>query len=358
MWEITEESLEAIALGTGILGTGGGFNPYIGLLRAREIIRKYGPVKVLLPEELTDNDKVVCVGGIGAPTVDIEKIRGTDSYTALRAMEDQTNTKATALISGEIGGGNSIEPIIAGAMANLPIVDADGLGRGFPELQMITFFMFGVSHNPTIICDEKGNISVFPNSIDPVWMEKMSRAVCVQMGSIATWAFAPMTSKEVQDTAIPYTMTLAKKLGESILKSQSNKTDPINAIFDTIPGVILFQGKIVDVERRIVGGFTRGNLSIEGMDSFLGQSMEIDFQNENLIAKISGNTVCTVPDLICIVDTERGEPITTELLRYGFRVSVLGLPAPELLTRPEALAVVGPKAFGYDEDFKPLSVTK
>ena len=126
MWEITEESLEAIALGTGILGTGGGFNPYIGLLRAREIIRKYGPVKVLLPEELTDNDKVVCVGGIGAPTVDIEKIRGTDSYTALRAMEDQTNTKATALISGEIGGGNSIEPIIAGAMANLPIVDADG----------------------------------------------------------------------------------------------------------------------------------------------------------------------------------------------------------------------------------------
>ena len=84
----------------------------------------------------------------------------------------------------------------------------------------------------------------------------------------------------------------------------------------------------------------------------------LHFQNENLIAKISGNTVCTVPDLICIVDTERGEPITTELLRYGFRVSVLGLPAPELLTRPEALAVVGPKAFGYDEDFKPLSVTK
>ena len=101
-----------------------------------------------------------------------------------------------------------------------------------------------------------------------------------------------------------------------------------------------------------------GQLPLISYHSFLVQYMEIDFQNENLIANISCNTVCTVPDLICIVDTERGEPITTELLRYGFRVSVLGLPAPELLTRPEALAVVGPKAFGYDEDFKPLSVTK
>lgn len=356
MWEITEESLESIALGTGILGTGGGFNPYIGLLRAREIIRKYGPVKVILPEELSPDDKIICVGGIGAPTVDIEKIRGTDSFTALRAMEKQTGTKATALISGEIGGGNSIEPIIAGAIANLPIVDADGMGRAFPELQMITFFMFGVNHNPTIICDEKGNISVFPNAISPLWMERMSRAVCVQMGSIATWAFAPMTAEEVQLTAIPYTMTLAKNLGDSILESQTQKSDPIDAIFSTIPGKIMFQGKIVDVERRILGGFTRGNLSIEGMHTFLGQSMDIDFQNENLIAKISGKTVCTVPDLICIVDTERGEPITTELLRYGFRVSVLGIPAPALLTRPEALAVVGPQAFGYEEDFIPLKI--
>ena len=356
MWKITEENLESIALGTGILGTGGGFNPYIGSLRARQVIRKYGPVPVLLPEELTSKDKIVCVGGIGAPTVDIEKIRGTDSFDALRAMEKQTKTRATALISGEIGGGNSMEPIIAGAIANLPIVDADGMGRAFPELQMMTFFMFGVSHNPTIICDEKGNVSVFTHAISPLWMERMSRAVCVQMGSIATWAFAPMNAEDIQRTAIPNTMSLAKELGESIMNAQRGKTNPINAIFDTIPGRILFQGKIVDVERRIIGGFTRGNLTIEGMHSFTGQSMGIDFQNENLIAKISGQTVCTVPDLICIVDTERGEPITTELLKYGFRISVLGLPAPKLLTKPEALAVIGPRAFGYDEDFTPLEI--
>ena len=107
MWQITEDDLESIAIGAGILGTGGGGNPYIGMLRARETIRKHGPVNVLSPEELDDDAQVICVGGIGAPTVGIEKIRGTQSYSAFKAIESYTGKKATALISNEIGGSNS-----------------------------------------------------------------------------------------------------------------------------------------------------------------------------------------------------------------------------------------------------------
>lgn len=54
-----------------------------------------------------------------------------------------------------------------------------------------------------------------------------------------------------------------------------------------------------------------------------------------------------------IVAAEDAEPVSTELLRYGYRVAVLLLPAPELLTTLAALAVVGPRAFGYDVDFRP-----
>ena len=42
MWQVTEEDLLSISIGAGILGTGGGGNPYIGMLRARETIRQYG----------------------------------------------------------------------------------------------------------------------------------------------------------------------------------------------------------------------------------------------------------------------------------------------------------------------------
>ena len=62
-----------------------------------------------------------------------------------------------------------------------------------------------------------------------------------------------------------------------------------------------------------------------------------------------------VPDLICLVDQVTAEPVTTEVVRYGLRVAVLGIPAPAMLRTPAALAVVGPAAFGYhDVMYEPL----
>lgn len=66
-------------------------------------------------------------------------------------------------------------------------------------------------------------------------------------------------------------------------------------------------------------------------------------------------TLACVPDLITMVDSETGEPISTDEVRYGLRVAVLALPAPLILTTPQALAVIGPKAFGYqDEEYIPV----
>ncbi|MCI0879445.1 MAG: DUF917 family protein, partial [Chloroflexi bacterium] len=65
MWQVSDADLEAIAIGAGILGTGGGGNPYVGQLRAKQAIKKWGPVTVLAPEELPEDAQVVCVGGIG-----------------------------------------------------------------------------------------------------------------------------------------------------------------------------------------------------------------------------------------------------------------------------------------------------
>ena len=62
-----------------------------------------------------------------------------------------------------------------------------------------------------------------------------------------------------------------------------------------------------------------------------GQHLTIDFQNENLIARCGETVLCTVPDLICILERDTATPINTELLRYGFRVVVVAFPAPAQL---------------------------
>lgn len=82
--------------------------------------------------------------------------------------------------------------------------------------------------------------------------------------------------------------------------------------------------------------------------------MTIGFQNELLIARAGERVLAVTPDLISILDSETGEPITTERLRYGFRVAVLAIPGDPRWRSEAGLAVVGPGYFGYDVPFVPV----
>lgn len=127
-------------------------------------------------------------------------------------------------------------------------------------------------------------------------------------------------------------------------------------------------GKIVDVDRCTEEGFARGHVIVEdsgtseGGGGRSGERFRVVFQNENLVAyreeDMTGGavtTLCCVPDLIVFIETSSGLPLQTEDLRYGLRVVVLGLPCHPLLRTPQALAVVGPQAFGYpDVRYEPL----
>lgn len=357
MREIDESTLEALAIGAGILGTGGGGNPYLGFLEAREQLRSGKTIRLVSLDDLPDDAFVTTVGGIGAPVISIERIgKGAECLLALRTLERHVGRPFTHLIPGEIGGSNAMRPMITAAELGLPVLDGDGMGRAFPELQMDTFSIYGVPPTPGAIADPRGHSVVFDGISDPATLERYARVVTVQMGGAAGYAFPPMSGAEVRRTAIPGTVSLAIAIGEAVRAARATHASAVDAALGVAGGERLFSGKVTDVDRRLQGGFARGAVVIDGSGPDVGRTLRVDFQNENLIATTdAGEVLAVVPDLICLVDEETAEPITTEIVRYGLRVTVLGIPAPDLLKTPAALAYVGPAAFGYpDVPYAPL----
>ena len=357
--EVTDADLDAIEIGAAILGTGGGGNPYIGKLRCREELKKGRRIPVIPLAELPDDALVVSLGGIGAPVVGVEKIEeGEECLRALRAIEKELGVKVDALISAEIGGANSMEPMLTAAQAGLPVVDGDGMGRAFPEMQMCTWSIYGHREAPGAMADEKGNIVVIRNTPNDVWLERIARSVVVAMGAAAGLATQPMRGDFVKRAAVPNTITQALNLGRAVLHAHQTNADPVQTVINQERGKLLMTAKITDLQRHLKGGFAVGHMALEGFGDFLGDNGRIDLQNEFLVFWRDQKVEVCTPDLIVVLDSDTGLPITTEMLRYGQRIAVLGLPAHPLMRSPEALKVVGPAAFGYSEiTFNPMEDT-
>jgi uncharacterized protein len=355
VWNLDHGDVERIAIGAGILGTGGGGNPYRGMIRSLMHLDDGYQLRVIKLDELPEDALVVPLGGMGAPTIGMEKLgHGDEGRVAVEHLARYLGIEVAATVPIEIGGGNSFAPMIAAAQMGLPTVDADGMGRAFPELRMISFYFDGVAPSPVVMVDSSHHKIVFEGNWDTRELERVSRAMCVQLGGSAMVAECPLTVWRLRETCIPDTITLAHRVGDAVLEAQSGGRDPVQAVCEVTDGRILFTGKITDVDRRFERGYNFGRITIAGLDCWRGSVAHLDLQNEYLICRVDGEVLLTVPDLITLVDTDRGEPITTEVVRYGLRATVLGMPAPPQLTTEQALQHVAPAAFGYDLPYIPL----
>jgi len=347
--------MQPIALGGAFLGTGGGGDPYIGRLLAEQAIVEHGPVAVVDVMSLADDALVVPVAMMGAPTVMLEKLpRGDEAQSALQALEAYIGKKADAIFCVEAGGLNSTIPIAVAASTGLPIVDGDAMGRAFPELQMVSMTMHGIPACPMVMADEKGN-SLVLNTVDNLSTEKFARAITVEMGGAGLIALYPMTGAQAKQATLKNSMSLIHSIGMLITSERAANRNPAERLAKDLSGVRLFEGRVMDVDRRTEGGFARGTCTLQGLGSDAGDTLILEFQNEFLLARSeSGEPRAMTPDLICLLDLEIGEPITTEQIRYGFRVIVFGLPSDPQWRSEKGLELVGPGYFGYDVSYQTI----
>ena len=77
-------------------------------------------------------------------------------------------------------------------------------------------------------------------------------------------------------------------------------------------------------------------------------------RSKSLAGWVEGDLVATTPDLITLLDANTGGPVTTDMVKYGLSVHVLGLPCDPIWRSDEAIGLVGPRYFGIDADYQPL----
>jgi len=202
--------------------------------------------------------------------------------------------------------------------------------------------------------DIRNNSVLLTEAVDWTWMESMTRKVCTAWGSLAATCKAPRTGRDAKDSSCLHTATKAIRIGRAVHAARRAHADPVAAVVESEQGLLVFRGKVTDVLRRASEGWLRGTVTMEGLDENRGEKFRVDFQNEWSVGWQNDQVRVTVPDLICLMDTVSGEAIGTETIRYGQRVSVIALPAPAILMSPKGLKHVGPRAFGYDLDFKTI----
>ncbi len=350
---LAPNDLDALKTGAWILGTGGGGDPYFGYLAIKKLYGEGKRISLMDPSDLANDAWVAAVNQMGSPLPAEERLTDPATITkAVRRMEQYQDIRFDAVMPWEIGGGNAFQPLLAAAMLDLPVVDADAMGRAFPEAQMTSFAVMDYTPYPLVMADIRENTLIIAEAEDWKWLERLRRRACTELGAIAATCNPPRTGREVKTGSHLHTVTKALRIGRAVHDAQARKADPVRAVIDLEGGLILFAGKATDVDRRTTSGYLRGSLTIEGLDDHRGATFTIDFQNEFSVARRDGEVVATVPELICVLDRETGEAIGTEVVRYGQRVTVIALPAPPLLLTDRGLELTGPRAFGYDLDFR------
>lgn len=366
-WILKEYDIECITLGAGIMGCGGGGNAKIGRLRALASLKKNKEIRVIHPGKLGKVSKltgpVAVVALMGDPMVVFERlISGQESASALKKMEGghcpgdepSSDTKPIALLCVEMGGISTTEPLAVGGDENVCILDADGMGRANPDLQMFLPYVYGCPVSFSAIGDEKGTTKTYCAK-SPEDMEEHYRTAIGDMGNVAGIAFTLDWKFVSKETCPLYSLSRLRKLGNTVLEARKNNRDPVKSIIKHEDGKILFHGKIVEVKNDSEGGFSKGTITIDGSkpEAEFNEKLYIAVKNENYLAYIcddhDGKTyLATVPDLISLVK-EDGSAITTEMVQKGLKVSVIAMPCNPLWTTKKGKDAGGPAAFGFPD---------
>lgn len=362
MRNLTRQDLLDILMGCTILGTGGGGDMAEGISLIDDALAKGKTFNMVTLDEAPP-DALSCtpymLGAISALPPEEEaayarlpRIDAPAILLAYARFQEYLGQQFYGTVCCELGGSNTAIAFYAAAMSGHVIIDADPAGRAVPEITHSTYYINDLPAAPIVLANEFGEVMLLENVYDDLRAEAIVRALSiVSRNDIAAIDHA-LPVKKIRHALIPGTITLAQTMGRAHRTALEAGHDTAQAAAQTGGGAVMFRGQISDCDWRTEDGFTYGSITIAGDDDHQHQTYRIGLKNENMIGWLNGAVHATIPDLICLMDTQTGMPISNPDYATGMQVAVVILPAPRQFTTMRGLAAFGPAYVGLEQPFQ------
>ncbi|MBW8189850.1 DUF917 domain-containing protein [Neiella marina] len=360
---LTKADLTDILYGCAILGTGGGGELDEGFDYINKALAAGKTFKLVSVDEVPAGSMICTpymLGALSSMSDEQEQAyrrlpqSGEPAImTAYKRLLDYTGEQFYGTICCELGGSNTAISFYVAAMADGYIIDADPAGRAVPEITHSTYYFNGLPAAPVVTANEFGECFVLENIVDDQRAEQVVRALSmVSRNDIAAIDHA-MPIEQVKDAVIKGSISMALEVGQAYRLAREQGLDVATQVAQHGGGYVAFRGEVCNFEFATEDGFTIGSIGIAGTDDFAGSRYQIEVKNENLVARLNGEVDVTIPDLICCLDVDSGQPVTNPNVTMGANLAIVVLPAPKEFTTEKGLQAFGPRYVGLTQAYQP-----
>ncbi|MQA83138.1 MAG: DUF917 family protein [Streptosporangiales bacterium] len=344
--QIGVDDIEHLVLGAQLVSSGGATIGTVPSAWLRRTLAGAGPVRLVPVSDLSPETLCVPVGNVGSPTVLEEKLPAGEEFVhAVRGIEDRLGTPAGAVAALDVASINALTPVIAAAQLGLPLVDADGMGRMFPLIELTVWAAAGLPASPITLVNTHGDVITI-DCADNQRIESLARPAIIALGGWCAAALYPMNAATLARHGIHGSFSQALRLGRTLAEAQERGSPRGADLARELGARLLFTGAVVEVSRPTAAGFARGVVVIADRTD-PDRMLRLEVQNECLLALVDGRVAAAVPDVICPIEQGSCLPVGVEQLYYGQVLDVLCFAADPAWHTPEGLALAGPAAFGY-----------
>ncbi|MHB1394710.1 MAG: DUF917 domain-containing protein [Clostridia bacterium] len=361
-WILDKNDVDALLIGFGIYGTGGGGDPEWGRKILENDFSRGRVYNIIDPEDVEDG-AFVCSGGImgsvkALESMSYEEIVATweDDFVLLKAvreMEKLKGRKIDYIIPFEAGGLNSPVIMTLAARMGIPVINADAVGRSAPETQMTSFIGYDISLTPMPLVDNMGNTIVVMESEKSTYADEVGRFVVTKGGGMGANAHYAMSGAQLKKSCIPGAISNSIRIGKTILNARAKRQNPVEAFITQEKGLKLFEGIVDEVEGEDKGGFYLTNATINGLGEFSDKKAKLVIKNEVMAVWVDGKIKSIFPDLACMLYSDNGIGVMSIELKTGMKITVVGLPCHDRLRKcmetEAGKKALGGVRYGYPE---------